>query len=81
MKMKTKNNAILSRTDYIRNAGETVETVILNGTRVIYIHFENGYYSLLEGVDNLHTFLCGDTSVRFACTESMEEAEKILQQI
>jgi hypothetical protein len=79
--MKPKNKTLIARTDYIRNAGETVETVILNGKRVIYIHFENGYYSLLEGVDNLHAFLCGDISVRFACTESMEETDKILQQI
>lgn len=67
-------------TEYIR-ADETVEAAIIDGKRIIYVHFKNGYYSLIEGLCNLMTFLNGDTSERFACVEDFREVQNILKEI
>lgn len=64
-------------TDYVR-ADETIETAIVNGERVIYMHFKNGYYSLIEGLGNLMSFLNGEVSERFACVDSYSEVDRIL---
>ena len=78
--MKT-NSKVWLNTEYINHAGETIETCIINGKRVIYVHYENGYYSLIEGVKNLLNFLHGDTTERFACCETMDEVYDELNKI
>lgn len=65
-------------TEYLGKADETIETVIV-GERVIYVHFYNGYYSLIEGVNNLISFLSGEYYERFACTDSEDEMIEILK--
>lgn len=70
---KMNKKHIWLETEYLRNAGETIEACIINGERIIYVHYENGYYSLIEGIKNLMNFLNGDTSERFACCETMND--------
>lgn len=70
---KMNSNKVWLNTEYIRHAGETVEACILNGKRIIYVHYLNGYYSLIEGISNLINFMRGDTNRRFACCETMND--------
>ena len=70
----------LNETHYFR-ADETIETAIVDGERVIYMHYKNGYYSLIEGLDNLLAFIGGDVSERFACVDSFAEVNKVLNEI
>lgn len=66
----------LPETYYIK-ADETVQTVIVNGRQVVYLHYKNGYYSYILGLDNLSKFLHGDTNARFFCSDNTEDFEKI----
>ena len=66
-------NKVWLETEYLRSAGETIEACIIDGKRIIYVYYENGYYSLIEGIKNLMNFLNGDTSERFACCETMND--------
>lgn len=66
-------------TEYLDQADESIQTVIVGDERVIYVHFYNGYYSLIEGVNNLISFWQGDPSVRFACVASEDEVIEILK--
>ena len=71
--MPKKNNKVwVGETTYI-TAGETIATCVINKSRVVYIHYKNGYYSLIEGLQNLLNFLNGDTSERFACVENYND--------
>ena len=67
-------------TEYIYG-DETIEPCIIDGKRIIYCHFKNGYYSLIEGLCNLMAFLNGDTSERFACVHDFNEVQNILKEI
>lgn len=67
-------------TEYIYG-DETVEPCIIGGKRIIYCHFKNGDYSLIEGIANLINFLNGDTSERFACVDDFREVQNILNEI
>ena len=58
-------------------AGETVQTVIINGCKVVFLHYKNGYYSYIVGLENLKRFLDGDVNARFFCSDNTEEFEKI----
>lgn len=62
---------------YIR-PDESVETIIVNGTNVVFIHYWNGYYSYFLGLEDLMKYVNdGDTSGRFFCSDNTEEFEKI----
>ena len=67
-------------TEYLGKADETIQTVIV-GEDVVYVHFYNGYYSLIAGVNNLVAYLSGENYTRFFCTDSeeklIEEIEKL----
>lgn len=65
-------------TEYIFG-DETIQTVIVGDDRVIYIHFHNGYYSIIEGAYNLHKFLNGDLSCRKDCFDNEENVERYLK--
>ena len=68
--MTEKNNKVwVGGTTYI-TAGETIDTCVINKNRVVYVHYKNGYYSLIKGLQNLLNFINGDTTERFACVES-----------
>lgn len=54
---------------------ETVNTIIINGTSVVYEHCKNGYYSYINGLENLKKFLDGDTSARFFCADNPHDFE------
>jgi len=56
---------------------ETVQTVIVNGLNVVYLHYKNGYYSYIVGLENLMKFLDGDTSARLFCSDNTEDFENI----
>ena len=62
---------------YYVKADETVETLIVNDCQVVYLHYKNGYYSYIIGLDNLSKFLHGDTSVRFFCADNTVDFEKM----
>ena len=62
---------------YYRTAGETVQTVIVNDSQVVYLHYKDGYYSYILGLDNLLRFLDGDTNARFFCSDNTEDFENI----
>lgn len=68
-------------TEYLDQADETIQTVIVGDDRVVYVHYYNGYYSLIEGVNSLLSFMAGDCSERFACTDNEEKVEEILKRI
>lgn len=68
-------------TEYLGMADETIQTVIVGGNRVIYVHYYNGYYSLIEGVNCLDGFLRGDVSERFACAGSEDGMINILKNL
>ena len=59
------------------NAGETVQTIIINGCNVVYCHYKDGYYSYIIGLENLHDFLNGNTNARFFCSDNMSDFENI----
>lgn len=67
-------------TDYVR-PDETIETCIVNDTRVVHVHYKNGYYSLIEGMSNLRAFLNGFTNARFACVDTMGEVFSTLDKL
>ena len=57
---------------------ETVQTIIVNGSKVVFMHYKNGYYSYFLSLENLMKFLNeGDTSVRFFCADNTEAFEQI----
>lgn len=58
-------------------AGETVQTIIVNGFSVVYMHYKNGYYSYILGLENLKKFLDGDTNARFFCSDNTEDFENV----
>jgi hypothetical protein len=58
-------------------AGETVQTIIVNGCNVVYLHYKNGYYSYIVGLENLKKFLDGDTNARLFCSDNTEDFENI----
>lgn len=64
-------------TEYIYG-DETVEPCIIDGKRIIYCHFKNGYYSLIEGIANLLNFLNGDTSERFFCADNFSDIQNFI---
>ena len=49
-------------------AGETVQTVIINGCNVVYLHYKNGYYYWEE--------TGGHTDEGFACLTLVEKLDK-----
>lgn len=82
MKMKSKRYWL--PTEFMKNAAETIEACIMyneKNPRVIYCHYKNGYFSLIEGVKNLADFLNGDTSKRFSCCNSYKEVFEELDRI
>lgn len=79
--MTKKNHKVwVGATTYI-TAGETIDTCIVNRNRAIYVHHKNGYYSLIEGLQGLLSFLGGETSERFACVETMKDVLAALDEI
>ena len=59
-------------------AGETVQTIIINGCKVVYLHYKNGYYSYFLCLENLYNFLSkGDVTARFFCSDNTEDFENI----
>ena len=71
--MTEKNNKVWVRETTYIIPGETIDTCVINKNRVVYVHYKNGYYSLIEGLQNLLDFLNGDTTQRFACVESSND--------
>lgn len=67
-------------TEYITFDG-SVQTVIVGDDRVIYVHYLNGYYSVIEGALNLHRYLSGYHMVRMERFTSEEELEQYLKQL
>ena len=64
---------------YYITAGESVETCIIEGRHVVYIHYKNGYYSYFVGLENLLKYLNeGDPSGRLLCVENTEVFENLL---
>lgn len=63
--------------EYLAKADETVQTIIVNDSAVVYLHYKNGYYSYIQGVGNLLAFLNGDVNARFFCSDNTEDFEKI----
>lgn len=68
-------------TEYLRDAGETVQCCVLSDNTLIFVHFENGYYSIIEGVKSLYKFLSGDTSERIACLSDDRLVEVLIKSI
>ena len=62
---------------YYRRSDETVQTIIVNGAQVVYLHYKNGYYSYILGLENLIDFLNGNINARFFCSDNTEDFEKI----
>ena len=62
---------------YYRRSDETVQTVIVNGRQVVYLHYKNGYYSYIFGLENLIDFLNGCVNARFFCSDNTEDFENI----
>lgn len=62
---------------YYKKADESVQTVIINDSQVVYIHYKNGYYSYIVGLDNLLGFLNGNVNARFFCSDNTEDFENI----
>lgn len=60
------------KTEYLGRADETVQPVMA-GNHMLYVHYKNGYHSLIEGITSLHAFLQGDVNQRVACTDSETE--------
>lgn len=64
--------------DYYRRADETVSTLIVNDSTVVYLHYQNGYYSYFVGLSNLMKYLeNGDTSGRLFCSDNTEDFENM----
>lgn len=74
---KTMANFVYLEPLWYITAGETVQTVIINGCNVVYLHYKNGYYSYIVGLENLKKFLDGDTNARLFCAEDTTTFEKI----
>ena len=62
---------------YYRRSDETVQTVIVNGTQVVYLHYKDGYYSYILGLENLLDFLNGNVNARFFCSDNTVDFERI----
>lgn len=80
--MQYRTNKVMAKFTYLPETyyikmDETVQTVIVNGRQVVYLHYKNGYYSYILGLDNLSKFLHGDTNARFFCSDNTEDFEKI----
>lgn len=67
-------------TEYLR-PDETVEIIEYDDGSYIFVHFKNGYYSLIDSVQHLHEFLSGDTDARFACTPYEDELLTFINQL
>ena len=67
-----------NETVYIR-PDKTIETIIINGREVVYVVYENGYYSFCHGLENLRKFLEGDTGARLICLDHYEDFAKICE--
>ena len=65
--------------EYLGGADETIQTVIVGDDRVFYVHYCNGYHSVIEGVNNLMHFLNGDVSRRMACFDTEDETIDFLE--
>lgn len=65
-------------TEYLGRPDETVQPVVA-GNHVLFVHFFNGYHSLIDGVNNLIDFLDGEYYKRVACTDSEEELIRIIR--
>ena len=64
---------------YYRRSDETVQTVIVNDCQVVYLHYKDGYYSYIIGLENLMGFLNGDTNCRFFCSNNTTEFESMVR--
>lgn len=74
MKIKTIN------TEYLGKADETLDTIIIDGCYVAFIHTDkNGYYSVIEGANNLYEYLSGKTDVRSFCSDDWADIENYLE--
>ena len=62
---------------YYRRSDETVQTIIVNYCQVVYLHYKDGYYSYIMGLENLIDFLNGNTNVRFYCSDNTTDFENM----
>ena len=69
---------------YIK-ADETVQTCIINKDNVVinvvYVHYKNGYYSYIFGLDSLMNFLNGDVNERRYCSDNTEDFENLITEL
>lgn len=72
------NKIYYTETQWYIRPDESVETIIVNDTNVVFMHYHNGYYSYFLGLENLMKYINdGDTSGRFFCSDNTEDFENI----
>lgn len=58
---------------YPKKADETIDTVIVGSNKVLFIHFKNGYYSVIDNLMQLDSFMNGHTDSLRACFDTEED--------
>lgn len=68
-------------TTYI-TASESIDTILLDNETLVYVHYKNGYASIIESLQFLLAFLDGDVNARWMCVEDNEDAvDAVLQEL
>lgn len=68
-------------TTYIR-PDETIETILLDNETIVYVHYKNGYASIIENLRFLLDFLGGDVNARWMCVaDEGDNVDEILQEL
>ena len=68
-------------TTYIR-PDETIDTILLDNETIVYVHYKNGYASIIESLASLLNFLDGQIGARWMCVaDEGDNVDKILQEL